>query len=286
MFESVFFRKFLKVFVTILFVLFGLFYGLFYFFTSPKSDENILSEFDETYLNPKITHHNFKNLKYRKLTIINDTILPTIVFVHGTIGSCVDFIEYMKDSMMYSKANFVSYDRVGYNYDDQNEVQESIAFERDMLQSITKNLPKNKTVVVGYSYGGSIVLADTTRYKKEVLLAPAVFSSKEVMPWLLNFYEWKATRWLIPPIWRQASKEKLSHRKDLRFFEDNWNQNKNDILVVHGDKDDIVPFENATVLATKFPKKKLDLIQVSTAGHGLIWSQYEFIREQLILSLN
>ncbi|NCT08942.1 MAG: alpha/beta hydrolase [Flavobacteriia bacterium] len=286
MFESVFFRKFLKVFVTILFVLFGLFYGLFYFFTSPKSDENILSEFDETYLNPKITHHNFKNLKYRKLTIINDTILPTIVFVHGTIGSCVDFIEYMKDSMMYSKANFVSYDRVGYNYDDQNEVQESIAFERDMLQSITKNLPKNKTVVVGYSYGGSIVLADTTRYKKEVLLAPAVFSSKEVMPWLLNFYEWKATRWLIPPIWRQASKEKLSHRKDLRFFEDNWNQNKNDILVVHGDKDDIVPFENATVLATKFPKKKLDLIQVRTAGHGLIWSQYEFIREQLILSLN
>lgn len=286
MFESIFFRRFLRVFATILLVIFGIFYGLFYFFTSPKSDKKILSEFEDVNFSPSITYHNFKNLKYRKLTIVNDTTLPTIVFVHGTVGSCVDFIEYMKDPMIYSKANFVSYDRVGYNYDDTNQVQESIAFERDMLQSITKDLPKEKTVVVGYSYGAPIVLADTTRYKKEVLLAPAVFSNKEVMPWLLNFYKWKATRWMIPPIWKQASKEKLSHQNDLKIFEQNWSQNKNDILVIHGDKDDIVPFENATFLETKFPKEKFDLVQVRTGGHGLIWSKYEFIREQLILSLN
>ena len=286
MFESTFLSKFFKVFITILFVLFGLFYGLFYFFTSPKSDKKILSEFKDVDLKPRITHHDFNNFKYRKLIIINDTVLPTIFFVHGTIGSCADFIEYIKDSMVYSKANFVSYDRVGYNYDVQNEVQESIAFERDMLQSITKDLPKKKIVVFGYSCGGPIVLADTTRYKKAVLLAPAVFSSKEVMPLLLSFYKWRATRWLIPPIWKQASKKKLSHQKDLSVFEKNWSQNKNDILVVHGDKDKIVPFDNATFLKTKFPKEKFDLVQVRTAGHGLIWSKYEFILEQLILSLN
>jgi uncharacterized protein len=286
MFISVFFRRFLKVFTIILLCLFTLIYGLFYFYTSPKSDKAILSEFEDVSLNPKISYHNFNNLKYRKLSIVNDTVLPTIVFVHGTIGSCLDFVKYMKDSMIYSKANFVSYDRVGYNYDDANDVQESIAFERDMLQSITKDLPKNKTIVVGYSYGGPIVLADTTRYKKAVLLAPAVFSSREVMPWLLNFYQWKATRWLVPPIWKQAAKEKLSHKNDLKVFEKHWNQNSNEILAIHGENDDLVPYANSEKLAAQFPKEQFELIQIRRGDHGIIWNRFDFIREQLILCLN
>lgn len=286
MFISHFFRRFVKVFSIIIFFLFVLFYGLFYFFTSPKSDASILGEFEDVSLTPKISYHEFQNLKYRKLSIVNDTTLPTIVFVHGTVGSCLDFINYMKDPMIYSKANFVSYDRVGYNYDDANEVQESIAFERDMLQSITKDLPKNKTVVVGYSYGAPIVLADTTRYKKAVLLAPAVFSNKEVTPWLLNFYKWEITRWLVPPIWKQAAKEKLSHKNDLKIFENNWNQNDNEIVAIHGENDQLVPYENSEKLAEQFPKNQFDLIQIRRGDHGVIWNSYDFIREQLILCLN
>lgn len=286
MFYRIFFKKFFKVFFSIILFLLVSIYALFYYFTLPKSDKEIMSEFQDTALKPKITYHNFKNLQYRKLTIVNDTLLPTLVFVHGTVGSCLDFVEYMKDSLISSRANFVSYDRVGYNYDDQNNVQESIAFERDMLQSITNKLPKSRTVVVGYSYGGPIVLADTTKYKKTLLLAPAVYSDYEVNPWLLNVYKWKATRWLVPPVWQQASKEKLSHQKELRFFENTWNKNTNDIVAIHGDKDIIVPFENSENLATHFPKDKFNLVQVRTAGHGLIWNKFEFVREQLLLSLN
>ena len=174
----------------------------------------------------------------------------------------------------------------GYNYEDANDVQESIAFERDMLQSITKDLPKNKTVVVGYSYGGPIVLADTTRYKKAVLLAPAVFSNREVMPWLLNLYNWKVTRWLVPPIWKQAAKEKLSHKSDLKIFEKKWNQNSNEILAIHGENDHLVPYANSEKLATQFPKEQFELIQIRRGDHGIIWNRFDFIREQLILCLN
>ncbi|PQJ74634.1 hypothetical protein BTO13_04915 [Polaribacter gangjinensis] len=286
MFITGFLKRFLKVFSIIVFILFTIIYALFYFYTSPKSDKAILSEFEDVALTPKISYHNFKNLKYRKLSIVNDTVLPTIVFVHGTVGSCIDFISYMKDPMIYSKANFISYDRVGYNYEDANDVQESIAFERDMLQSITKDLPKNKTVVVGYSYGGPIVLADTTRYKKAVLLAPAVFSNREVMPWLLNLYNWKVTRWLVPPIWKQAAKEKLSHKSDLKIFEKKWNQNSNEILAIHGENDHLVPYANSEKLATQFPKEQFELIQIRRGDHGIIWNRFDFIREQLILCLN
>jgi pimeloyl-ACP methyl ester carboxylesterase len=283
MFISVFFRRFLKVFTIILFCLFTLIYGLFYFYRSLKSDKAILSEFKDLKLSLKISYHNFNNLKYRKWSIVNNTVLSTIVFVHETIGSCVDFVSYMKDSMIYSKANFVSYDRVGYHYDHANDVQESIAFERDMLQTTTKDLPKNKTVVVGYSYGGPIVLANITWSKKAVLLAPAVFSIREVMLCLFSFYQRKVTPWLVPPIWKQAAKEKLSYKNDLKVFEKHWNQNSNEILAIHGENDDLVPYANSDKLAAHFPKEQFELIQIRRGDHGIIWNRFDFIREQLIL---
>ena len=68
-----------------------------------------------------------------------------------------------------------------------------------MLNDVLKNLDKNKTIVVGYSYGGPIALAvKSSKYKSIVLVAPAVYSKVEPMPWMLNFYKWKATRWLVP----------------------------------------------------------------------------------------
>ena len=66
--------------------------------------------------------------------------MPTIVFVHGTIGSVLDFKSYMTDSLLLAKANMIVYDRIGYNYNDKNDVQESIAFEVGMLEEITKEV--------------------------------------------------------------------------------------------------------------------------------------------------
>ncbi|MDP4599513.1 MAG: hypothetical protein NWS84_00055, partial [Polaribacter sp.] len=164
--------------------------------------------------------------------------------------------------------------------------QESIAFERDMLQSITKDLPKNKTVVVGYFYGGPIVLPDTTRYKKEVLLAPAVFSNTEVISWLLNFYRWKLTHWFVYPIWRQAAKEKLSHKNNLKNLEKKWSQNSNEILAIYSENNHLFPFANSGKLAAQFPKEQFELNQIKRGDHENIWNRFDFIKEQFILSLN
>jgi uncharacterized protein len=282
----VFLEGFLKVFTILAIILFAIIYALFYFQTLLKLDKAILSGFENLKLTPKISYCNFKNLIYRKLLIVNDIVLSTFVFVHETIGSCVDFINHIKDSMIYLKVNFVGHDRVGYNYDVANDVQESIAFERDMLQSITKDLPKNKTVVVGYFYGGPIVLPDTTRYKKEVLLAPAVFSNTEVISWLLNFYRWKLTHWFVYPIWRQAAKEKLSHKNNLKNLEKKWSQNSNEILAIYSENNHLFPFANSGKLAAQFPKEQFELNQIKRGDHENIWNRFDFIKEQFILSLN
>lgn len=277
------FFKFLGIFLC-LFVI--VLYVLFIYFTKPKSDEEILEKFEKVGVNIELKIEQFKDFDYRKLQLKNNDSLPTIVFTHGTIGSCIDFFEYMVDIELKSKANFISYDRVGYNYNDENNVQESIAFERDMLQNITKILDKKKTILVGYSYGGPIALADFNLYKKVILLAPAVYSKVEPMPWMINFYNWKLTRWLVPDIWKQASKEKLTHREDLVKFENNWKNNANSIISIHGNDDSIVPYENSKYLESQFSKKQFELVTIPDAGHSLVWSEFDFIKQEILKQLD
>lgn len=277
--------RFLKILGWSLLILFILGYVSFYFFTKPKSDQAVLDTFKEFESMPTLTIEKFKEYRFRKLTFINNDTLPTMVFVHGTIGSSKDFIGYIVDSVLSKKANFISYDRVGYNYQDKHETQASIAFERDLLQHITKDLNKKKTIIVGYSYGGPIALADKTKYKKTILIAPAVYSNVEPNFWFTNIYKWKLTRWLIPNIWKQAGKEKLTHKEDLRKFEDDWTTNKNNIVSIHGTNDIIVPFANSKFLEKKFPKNQFELINIPNANHYLIWTEFKQIREQFLNAL-
>lgn len=261
-------------------------YWLFVSFSEPKSDKEVLALFKEAPYQPVLSHQKYKEFTYRKLSIEIDTLQPTLVFVHGTIGSSTDFVAYMKDSLLLSKANMISYDRVGYNYQDTHPVQESIAVERDLLENMVKGLDPKKTILVGYSYGGPIVLATQKQYRKLLLLAPAVYSKVEPMPWMLNFYKWRLTRWLVPKVWKEASKEKMSHPKDLERFENNWKSNKNQVVSVHGDGDWIVPYANSTFLEEQFPQVQFTLVTLPDAGHDLIWSRFDEIKEQLLKQLD
>lgn len=258
-------------------------YIAFSMFTSPKSTADILRKYKNSAVKPKISEELFNGFPYRKIEIKTDTTKPTLVFVHGTIGSINDFSNYLSDSLLQSKFNMVAYDRIGYNYNDQNNVQESIKFERSHLQDVIKNTNANKSILVGYSYGGPIVLSVKEKVNKIVLLAPAVYSKVEPMPWVLNFYKWKLTRWLVPTIWKQASKEKLSHLKDLRNFENNWKSTQNKIISIHGTKDWIVPLLNSKFLEEQFPQDQFTLITLKDAGHNLIRSNFREIKKQLLL---
>ena len=254
--------------------------------TAPKTDEKVRESFLEYGVLPSITHERYKTFDFRKVTVERDTCLPNIVFVHGTIGSVLDFKKYMTDSILTAKANMIIYDRVGYNYQDKNDVQESITFEVEMLEDILKNLNPKKTIVVGYSYGGPIALASKKNYKKVILLAPAVYSEVEPMPGILNIYKWKLTRWMVPPIWKQASKEKISHPEDLRKFESKWNENPNEVLSIHGDADWIVPYSNSEYLKNIFTQEQFELLTLPDANHDLIWSRFAEIKEILLKELD
>lgn len=282
------FKTILKIITVLIGILFVVVIIMFYRFSSPKSDEKINKIFIKNERTVYITHQQFKNLEYRVLEIQKevDTLLPTIVFIHGSIGSAIDFKQYLLDVELNKKANLISYDRIGYGTKQTGNVQESIAFERDLLEDLTKDLIKKSVILVGYSYGGPIALASKNEYKKIILLAPAVYSKVEPMPWALHFYNWRLTRWLLPKVWKAASKEKLTHKKDLLNFETIWGENPSKIISIHGNEDWIVPYKNSLYLKEKFSSQQFDLVTLENAGHGLVWSHFNEIKSVLLQQLN
>ncbi len=281
-------KKVLKIISVILILLFAVLTFLFYRFSSPKSDDKIREDFAEKNIEIVIKHNQFKNFTYRVLEFQKeiDTTIPTLVFIHGSIGSSLDFKRYLSDNDLNKKANLISYDRVGYGIHQTGYVQESITFEMELLHDLLSGLDKSNIILIGYSYGGPIALASKNNYKKIILLAPAVYSKVEPMPWALNFYKWKGTRWLLPRAWKAASKEKLSHKYDLQKFENNWNENPSKILSIHGDEDWIVPIENSYYLMEKFSSLQFEIVTLNNAGHGLIWSNFDEIKNLLLQQLN
>lgn len=279
-------KKIIKIIFWVVFVLAICLYVFFVKITAPKSDISILKAYEGSLIQPVLTEEKFKQFKYRKITIQSDTLLPTIVFVHGTVGSINDFSKYLSDSILQKKANMIAYDRIGYNYKDNNPTQESIVLERLHLESVIEDIPAHKVVLFGYSYGGPIVLSIQKKVRQIFLIAPAVYSKVEPMPWLINLYKFKGTRWLLPKVWKEASKEKLSHKKDLLNFEENWNTSPNKIIAIHGIKDWIVPISNSRFLEQIFTAEQFKLITISGVGHELVWTKFDQIQQELTRFLN
>lgn len=279
-------KKVFKIVFVAVFIIFIILYSGFIVFTNPKSDAEILKSYKESNIVPVISHDRFKGFDYRKIVIQKDTSLPTIVFIHGTVGSIDNYSKYLADSTLQQKANMLSYDRVGYNYKDENLVQESVAFEHEMLQDVVKNIPLDKIILVGYSYGGPIALAMKQKIRKIILLAPAVYSEVEPMPSIVNLYKWKPTRMLASRVWQQAAKEKMSHPTDLKNFENAWKLTPNKVVSIHGTKDWIAPLGNSEFLEKEFPKEQFSLVKIEGAGHELVWSHFGFIKQELLNNLD
>ena len=281
-------KKIVKVSLVVVFLLLISVYFLFISFSSPKSSLKILEEYKDKNIKIEILDNRYKTFKFRSLSFQKeiDSSKLNMVFIHGAIGSSTDFNNYLQDSLIRIKFNMFSYDRIGYNHDEKMLAQQSIEFEKDLLEHYIKKLDSKKTVLVGYSYGGPIALASKKKYKKIVLLAPAVYSKVEPMPFMLNFYKWKLTRWLVPHVWKSASLEKLNHKEELRKFENNWNDGLSNVISIHGDMDGIVPLENSLFLEDQFSKDKFELKVIKNVGHSLVWSNFEFIKLELLKLAN
>ena len=280
-------RRILKIVSGIFAVLLITFYLLVHYFINPKSDEKIIEAFEKVNMAPVLSYIDFEEEQIRRIQMQPDLDpnLPTLVFVHGSPGSFMDFQRYLKDSTLNKRANMVAYDRIGYGYNNKGRVLPSLEREIEALEVVLKDVDLSKVILIGYSYGGTLIMASDKNYKRKIALAPSVRGDLEPMFWMMNLTLWNLTRPLIPKVFLAASSEKFRHVDELPVFNDRWNKSLSKVLAIHGKKDRIVPFENSVYLGEIFERDKFSLIPIGEGNHSLIWTNFDLIKEEIMKSL-
>lgn len=280
-------KKTLKIVAWVFLILIGVLIFLLYYFTNPSTDAKIYKNFEDETRKPTISFVDFKGHKVRIIGMQEkrDSLLPTIFFVHGSPGSSMDFQRYLKDSLLNVRANLIAYDRIGYGPERTGEVLHSLDEEINLMHQIVEYNDPDKMIIVGYSYGGTIVMASELQYKKKIALAASVRGDLEPMFWAMNLYKWRLTRPFIPKVFRGASIEKFRHVEELGNYENRWGLSPSKVLSIHGEKDFIVPFENSLFLEKILSSRKFSLIPLEEGNHSLIWTNFDLIRNELLKSL-
>jgi pimeloyl-ACP methyl ester carboxylesterase len=268
-------------------VLFAIAYILFSWKSQISSDKKIEAALAGTNYHYKVMYNTFKDINYRYVidTQNFDVEKPNLLFIHGAIGAIGDFEDYLTDEKLRSRFNILALDRPNYGLPYNEDYEHTISFEAELVNDlIRKHSSNTSNNLVGYSYGGPIALLASLEqeYENIILIAPAIDPEYEVVPWLINFYKNKLTRFLVPTVWKEASKEKLAHVADLRNFTEYWSQVTSRVTHIHGDKDTIVPYENVAFLESKIDSALYTHVVIREASHSLVWSNTEEIINHII----
>jgi len=112
-----------------------------------------------------------------------------VVLIHGNPGSYQDYTLAVFERLIKSYY-VVAFDRPGHGFSERHDsVQTTVEVQARIVHDALQRLAIEKPVLVGHSWGGSLVLAAAVAYQKDlsgiVLLAPAAYPSVRVEWWSL-----------------------------------------------------------------------------------------------------
>lgn len=206
-----------------------------------------------------------------------------LLFLHGSPSSLSAWNGYMKDSKLINKAQLHAADRPGYGYSNFGEAMPSIEQQGAVFSALIDHYNWEHVIAIGSSYGGpvaSYLAAINDRVEGVIMISPAIDPENEQRIWQSSLTQWWITRWLTPTGYRVAGDEKTVHAKELALVEADWSQVTVPVMHLHGDKDDLVPFENVEYSQKHF--SDIEIIRIQGTGHEIAWARPELIKPYIL----
>jgi len=209
----------------------------------------------------------------------------TLVFIHGSPGDWKAFRGFLSDSVLISKYRVISVDRPGFGGSDYGKampVMEQCRLINLMFKVINNG---KKIIAIGHSLGGPVV-AELAESKNQNLAGIVVLSGsvaakyeeKENWRYLINTIFF---RFLLPTDLSTSNNEILYFKKEVAQISDNIKEITVPICVIHGDKDPLVPVENAYFIQKENPTRT-QLHIIKGANHFIPWTKESFIKNTIV----
>jgi len=257
------------------------------------SDRKVKKEFKDQKYKPTFDYVEFEERKIHYAKIGNDS-LPTLFFIHGSPGDWSAFLDYFKDSTLLERTNMVALDRIGYGKSDfgnhEKVLKEQARFYKGILDKF-QDATKQKPILISHSYGGAVVLQMAVDYPKlisgVVILAGLSSSELTVDRWYNGAAKSVFVRWWLPAALTVSNKEMLHLQRDLKAIENDYNKIKVPVMVLHGQKDKIVPYEHAIFLEKQLKNNpSFELTTLPKANHFIPWTHQDSVRTIILKMLD
>ena len=214
--------------------------------------------------------------------------LPTLVFIHGSPGSWDAFEKYMQDSLLLLHYRMISIDRPGFGYSDFGDAL-NLSQQEKLLAAVLKHIENGKPMcLIGHSLGGPVIIKLAAEnhdvpITNLVMLAGAVDPSEE------KAENWRVTldrtplRYLVPGAMRPSNAELLMFKQDVETMPADLSKVTCRVLIMQGEKDDLVPPGNA-VYAQKhlIHAKEIKMVWFKDENHFIPWTKFKDIRNALL----
>jgi pimeloyl-ACP methyl ester carboxylesterase len=230
---------------------------------------------------------NGHHLHYAKTG--NDS-LPTLVFIHGSPGSWSAFSEYLYDTSLLHHFRLIAIDRPGFGYSDFGNTM-NLAGQSGIISSFLLTIQNGSPMhLVGHSLGGPLIVKLAADHPEMVsslvILAGAIDPSLENKEYWRPVITYSPLRWLVPTSLRYSNEELWYLKKDLRKLKDEIGKVHCPVMLVHGEKDRLVPVQNIDY-GKKMMTGALNIATLRFPGedHFIVWTKFAEIK-QLLLKLS
>ncbi|MDC8005247.1 alpha/beta hydrolase [Aureisphaera galaxeae] len=250
-----------------------------------ETDEEIMKRHRKLNIPAQISYFEVDSLdlNIRVLEVSEQDKEINLLFFHGSPSSLSAWNGYMTDSLLMEKANLYTVDRPGYGYSNFGDEMTSIDLQAQLMSALISERKWENVIAIGSSYGGPLAarLAILNPDVKAVMMiSPAIDPKNEKDIWASRLTQWWITRWMVPTGYRVAGDEKTVHAQELARLEKDWAILNIPVVHIHGDIDDIVPYENVHYTKKVFPN--IEIITTKETGHEIAWARKDLILPHLV----
>ncbi len=227
-------------------------------------------------MNTKLPHKALQLASY-KLSYIEagDAGGRLVVFVHGTPGDAEAWADYLMT--VPQGYHYVAIDRPGFGHSGPDDAVTSLPEQAAAIAAIIRANGTKPAVLVGHSLGGPIVAQaaadDPDLVAALVIVAGSLDPAQEDVPFIQYVGDTWPVSALLPRMMRNANREIIALEPQLEALAPRLAAIKVPVTIVHGTKDNLVPFANVDFIKKHMiGTKAMDVTVIDGQNHFLPWN--------------
>lgn len=210
-----------------------------------------------------------------------------VILVHGTPGEATGWIDYLAKPM--PGANIMALDRPGFGSSEPDGAVSDLSCQAAAVAALFP-VDGRKVVLVGHSLGGAVVAWAAAQYPDRmqgvVFLASSLDPAQESIHPMQYVGENFMVSWMLPRAMRNANTELMAFKPQLDRLAPMLKQITAPVVIVHGTKDDLVPFENVAYMQQMLTKARcVETIVLDGQNHFLPWNSEATVRKAMQIAI-